>query len=109
MPLVEIEDSELARLKAELADASNWKKVGSAMANGKDTKVDFWKTFKKVYPDTPTELDAAMAYAKPVQDELDAFKKEFSEYKEGVAKERAEREEREKSSNVKSSMDAAHR
>src|SRR5215472_8517616 len=110
MPLVELEDKELARLRGierDYADAANWRKVASELAADPLTKQDFWTIFKKKHPDIPTEHDTAMAYAKPLRDELDALKKQIAEDKEAREKAEAERAENDKKRNVSDTIDRA--
>lgn len=98
MPLVELEDRELARLRGierDHADASNWRKTWGDVLSDPKTKLKAWKVFKEKFPDVAVpELDTVEAASAPILAELEALKKQMAEDKEAAAKKEAEREER---------------
>jgi hypothetical protein len=111
MPLVELEDRELTRLRQierDYGDAANWRKTWGDLVADPSFKMSAWELFKKKYPDVPVpEYDAAQAASKPILDEIAALKKQMAEDKEARAKEDAERVEKTKEQNVASAIEKA--
>jgi len=110
MPLVEVDDAELAKLKADYADAANWRKTWSKVVGDPKTKMQAWEVFHAAYPDVPIpEYDAAKAASQPILDEIAALKKQMADEREANAAKEAERAARETEKNAKETIGAARR
>src|SRR5215471_17106910 len=103
MPLVELEDSELARLRAverDYQDAANWRKTWSEVVNDPELKMPAWEIFQKKHKVPVPELDAARAASKPILDKMAENEKRYLERIEALEKQNAERDENQKKENV---------
>lgn len=110
MPLVEVEDTQLNALKAQLAESQNWQKAWSQILADPELKESGWELFKKKFPDVPVpELDAIKAGRKPVVDAVETVRKEFEEYKAAQEKRESERAERERETAAKTTIAGARR
>lgn len=112
MPLVEIDDAEISRLrKIEQAyqPAANFQKVFGKILESGD-RLDALKLVKKHFPETPIpEVDAAETAAAPINAKIEKIEKDFADYRESVEKRDQERVEAEKEARVKRLISDAHR
>jgi hypothetical protein len=113
MPLVELEDRELARLRSierDHDDAAKWRQAWGQVVNDPATKLDAWRVFKKKYPDIAVpELDTVEAASAPILAELEALKKQIAEDREASSKASAEREERDREKLAKETISQSRR
>lgn len=113
MPLVELEDKELARLRQierDYPDAANHRKVVNELIGSPDTKMPFWEVFKKKYPDTPVpEYDTAQLAKAEIRKEFEEKDKRNNERIEALEKQLAERDERAREGAAKETIAAARR
>jgi DNA-binding protein H-NS len=113
MPLVELEDRELARLRQierDYPDAANWRKAWGDIINDPDLKMPAWELFKKKNPNVPVpEFDAAHAASKPILEKLAALEKQIADDKDRREKEDSERTERTREQTAKETIAQARR
>ncbi len=109
MPLIEVEDTEFARLKQIAEESAPYRQVWGKVLGGK-RKLDALRLVREEFPDAPLpELDTAEAASKPILDQIEAMRKEHQEYREGVEKREQERAERERETSAKSTIAASRR
>lgn len=104
MPLIEVDDiiasalrdnnvrftDRTSALRPAAEAAAAWEKMLAG-----PNRLEALSLFKKTFPDVPVpEIDAA----KPVNDQIEALRKEFADYRETIEKERTENETRRRES-----------